>query len=247
MFLMVARIQAQPCSVCPAQADVIVNCNPALPNDHTIPDEGGLIGLDTDLDSGCDTNVSLTLVPGDSTNRPLKVRLLSPKPSATTFNTELRQMWLVDATSGVQVKAGLDMNAGANATAQPVSNSTGQIVQNGTNNAVADSFFDVFCEVTLPGGTSRGYNQSALRIQGRIDCIPPRAEYIHPQVCLPLYSQPGSGGTLLARLTGARHLVNEGSAPVPTVSQWGLVIMTLALLTAATIIFARRRPAARAA
>jgi hypothetical protein len=31
---------------------------------------------------------------------------------------------------------------------------------------------------------------------------------------------------------------------VPTVSQWGLIIMTLLLLTAATIIFARRRPAA---
>lgn len=32
-------------------------------------------------------------------------------------------------------------------------------------------------------------------------------------------------------------------AAIPTVSQWGLIVMTLLLLTAATIIFARRRPA----
>jgi len=29
---------------------------------------------------------------------------------------------------------------------------------------------------------------------------------------------------------------------IPTVSQWGLIVMTLLLLTAATVIFARRRP-----
>ena len=32
--------------------------------------------------------------------------------------------------------------------------------------------------------------------------------------------------------------------PIPTVSEWGLIIMTLLLLTAGTVIFGRRRPAA---
>ena len=36
---------------------------------------------------------------------------------------------------------------------------------------------------------------------------------------------------------------DTASVQVPTVSQWGLIVMTLALLVAATIIFARRRPA----
>lgn len=38
-------------------------------------------------------------------------------------------------------------------------------------------------------------------------------------------------------------VADTASIAVPTVSQWGLIVMTLALLTAATIIFARRRPA----
>jgi len=36
---------------------------------------------------------------------------------------------------------------------------------------------------------------------------------------------------------------DTASIQVPTVSQWGLIVMTLALLIAATVIFARRRPA----
>jgi hypothetical protein len=46
---------------------------------------------------------------------------------------------------------------------------------------------------------------------------------------------------------GAPIAINVGNdtavVQVPTVSQWGLIIMTLALLVAATVIFARRRPA----
>ena len=36
---------------------------------------------------------------------------------------------------------------------------------------------------------------------------------------------------------------DSAEVQVPTVSQWGLIVMTLALLVAATVIFARRRPA----
>jgi IPTL-CTERM motif len=259
VFLMTNHAFGQlglPCTVCPAGANVIVNCNPALPHDDSISDEGGVVGLDADLDSACATDVNMTLVPGDYVNRPSKIRLLNPKPSATTFNTELRQMWLKSADGTVEVKAGLDMNAGANATQQALSNSTGQIVQKASDNTLADSFFDVFVEVKLPSGLY-AYNQTAIHVQSAISCIPPRAEYIAPQVCTPLYSQPGAGGTLRARLTAERHLVNENvlpanggppygsGAPIPTVSQWGLVIMTLLLLAAATVIFVRRRPAVK--
>jgi|CXWL01.1.fsa_nt_gi hypothetical protein len=38
--------------------------------------------------------------------------------------------------------------------------------------------------------------------------------------------------------------ITSFTPPIPTVSQWGMIVMTLLLLTAATIIFARRRAAA---
>lgn len=268
-LLTTRHAQAQVCGACPAGANVIVGCGVALPHDDSIADESAVVGLDIDLDSACDTEVSLALVPGDSVNRPLKTRLLSPKATTNiandTYNTELRQMWLKSADGSVEVKAGLDMNAGPNATAAVLSNSIGKIVQQpsglagfpaNNDNTLADSFFDVFVEVKIPSGLY-AYNQTAIHMQAVLTCIPPRAEYIAPQVCTPLYSQPGSGGTLRARLTAERHLVYETTkapgdptfpptgAPIPTVSQWGLVIMTLLLLTAATVIFVRRRPAVK--
>ena len=39
----------------------------------------------------------------------------------------------------------------------------------------------------------------------------------------------------------------KAAAPIPTVSEWGLIVLTLLLLIAATIIFARRRTAVSAA
>ncbi len=46
---------------------------------------------------------------------------------------------------------------------------------------------------------------------------------------------------------GAKDLYSaQLELPVPTVSEWGMIIMTLLLLTAGTVVFAKRRPAAAA-
>ncbi|MFH0980692.1 MAG: hypothetical protein V2A79_04030, partial [Planctomycetota bacterium] len=68
---------------------------------------------------------------------------------------------------------------------------------------MADSFFDVFFEVVLPGGT-RAYNHSALHIAATIACVPPETRYLHPTECVGLYTSP-TGGTWVANLVSADH------------------------------------------
>ncbi len=54
-----------------------------------------------------------------------------------------------------------------------------------------------------------------------------------------LHKQNGTAGTVRITLSG--YLANPPGGTVPTVSQWGLVVMVVLLMTAATVIFARRR------
>ena len=42
---------------------------------------------------------------------------------------------------------------------------------------------------------------------------------------------------------GSAGKCNPVPTPVPTVSQWGLIVLTLLLLTAGTIVMRRHRPA----
>lgn len=66
----------------------------------------------------------------------------------------------------------------------------------------ADSFFDVFFEVSFSGQLL--YNQAPLRIESTIDCFPPDATYAPPQGCIPLYTSPNPGeGVHLANLVRA--------------------------------------------
>lgn len=85
------------------------------------------------------------------------------------------------------------------------------------------------------------YNQSPLQISAVIDCVPPQsAAYIHPTGCLPLFDSPTDPkATHVANLVSGQHLVN--SAEIPAVSQWGLIVMALLLLTAGTIVIRRLR------
>ena len=48
-------------------------------------------------------------------------------------------------------------------------------------------------------------------------------------------------GFVWARVDYAGHFVVGASAPIPAVSIWGLVAMTLLVLTAGTLVYARRR------
>ena len=90
-----------------------------------------------------------------------------------------------------------------------ISPSLGAVAEQPGDPTSADSFFDVFLKVTRPGFI--GYNQTAARFQTDptgIDCIPPRALYIH-QGCLELFDSPMPEGTHVANLVGAVLLMNS--------------------------------------
>jgi hypothetical protein len=83
--------------------------------------------------------------------------------------------------------------------------SPGAIAEQPDDPTLADSFFDVFFEVDLGGGVY-GYNQDALRLATKIDCVPPDAVYIHPIDCVKLYSSPvPHQGDVVAYLVRADH------------------------------------------
>ena len=63
--------------------------------------------------------------------------------------------------------------------------------------------------------------------------------------CIPLFDSPVPGmGTHIANLVIGVHVPYP---TIPTVSEWGLVIMSLVLVAMGTIVFAARRSDAEAA
>jgi hypothetical protein len=89
--------------------------------------------------------------------------------------------------------------------------SRGTIVEKPDDASLANSFFDVFFEVQLPDLT-RLYNQTPLRVESEIECVPPVASYVHPLGIVPLYTSPTPGqGVHMANLVTAQHRV--GGSP----------------------------------
>jgi hypothetical protein len=85
--------------------------------------------------------------------------------------------------------------------------SPGQIQsQPGSGDFPADSFFDVFFEVHIPGG-QRLYNQVPVQMQAVINRIPPEGTiYIPPVNCIPLHSVTSPGPPVIF-LGHAQHKV----------------------------------------
>ncbi len=79
------------------------------------------------------------------------------------------------------------------------------------------------------------------------ECIPPLigeghwAHYNGPTVTW--HFGPGSGSFFWATgpQTGNIGVEHEDTGPIPTVTEWGLILMTLLLLTTGTVVFTRRR------
>jgi hypothetical protein len=110
---------------------------------------------------------------------------------------------------------GMTLIAGAGRGAQPLSASLGNMAEQPANPSLADSFFDVFFEIDIGGG-NRLYNQAPLRVTAVIDCIPPKAIYVHPNQCVPLYTSPTPGqGVHVANLTNANHTTFPGPCDPP--------------------------------
>jgi len=126
--------------------------------------------------------------------------------------------------------------------------SEGQIVQLPLHgDSLAESFFDVFFEIYVPPTYCppefpQGmflYNQKPLRLTDTITCAPPVGDYIHPVGCCTLWTDPNPGfGMPVAALVTAHHQVNT-----PTLSEWGLIIFSLLILTLITTVVVKRRMA----
>jgi hypothetical protein len=115
------------------------------------------------------------------------------------IDTEIISMCLT--AEGFTLRAGAGQGQGA-----VISPSLGTIFEIPGDPRMGWSFFHVYFEFDLGGGTYV-YNHEPMIIEARIDCVPPRAGYIHFEDCLPLYDSPQPGGEPVALLTRAQHIV----------------------------------------
>jgi len=145
------------------------------------------------------------------------------------IDTEIISMCLTGG--GYTLRAGLGQGG-------VISRSLGAVAEQPGNPTLAESFFDVFFEVQTPQGPL--YNQTPLRLAAVINCVPPKAAYIHPTGCLPLFTSPIPGqGMHVANLVTAQHNVN---IPItPTLTEWGLIILVLLIVFSTWVVLRRRR------
>jgi hypothetical protein len=117
--------------------------------------------------------------------------------------------------------------------------SFGYVVEKPSDNTLGCSFFDVWFKIITPEGMSL-YNQTPLRLEATIDRVPPSATFHNAMgLCLGLYTSPMPGeGVLVANLVQAEHTVNP--ADIPTLSQWGLIIFIILLITFGIVFIYRR-------
>ncbi len=164
-----------------------------------------LVGLDLDLDCRPDTSLRLT--------GPVTVRRSYPRDDSIHFpgtrpidghpdvlDTEIVSMVLT--RGAVTLTAGDGLGQGG-----VLWPSYGVIAEQRGDNTMADSFFDVFFEVDL-GANVYAYNHEPLRVNSKIECVPPNTTYIHPTGCIPLFDKPPlspAHPTIVANLVTADH------------------------------------------
>jgi hypothetical protein len=164
---------------------------------------GATVGIDLDLDCRPDTSLVLRGPVLIRRSAPLDDSLNFPgtRPNdghLETLDTEIVSMTL--SGGGVVFTAGAGLGRGG-----VLSPSLGVILEQSGDDRAADSFFDMFFEIDLGAGRF-AYNLMPLRVESKIDCIPPDATYIHPTGCLPLYDSPVPGaGDIIAQLVTADH------------------------------------------
>ena len=136
--------------------------------------------------------------------------------------------------SGVTIVAGAGQGQGGSLSA-----SNGVIAESLTDPTQAESFFDCFFEAYING--QYVYNHVPIRIESVIDRFPPYNQTFTFSGCVGAYSSPDSGqGLLLGNITGIDLTIMEPN-PIPTVSEWGMLILGLLLLMAGTVAVIRRR------
>ena len=231
----------RPCTQCGPGPHFIDACGPFPPvGTDLIASSGAVVGIDLDFDCLRDTNLVLVPCPPphnllqiDKTFGPIDDSVNFPNtspvdghptgPGLDVIDTEIVSMCLTNGA--VTLIAGA-----AGPSALPLQQSLGTVAEDLTtpDPTMADSFFDVFFEVTgVPGGPV--YNRDPLRVKSRIECLPPAANYQHPEgMCIPLTTSGSCedsgvscvsdtdcapaqclGTTLVANLVSANHSVNQ--------------------------------------
>lgn len=191
----------EPCEVCGPGEHWVDECRAGVDN---MPSEA-LIGIDLTLN--CEPNSNLRLL------GPVTVQRSSPRDDSVNFpgtrpidghfdvlDTEILLMVLT--RSGITLRAGAGQGQGG-----VLWPSYGVIAEQSGDNTMADSSFEVFFEVDLGGG-NYAYNHQPLRVDSKINCLPPDTTYIHPSDCIPLFDVPPRSPikpTLVANLITADH------------------------------------------
>jgi hypothetical protein len=198
----------EPCSECGPGPHWIDTC---VGGRDVVPANSALIGIDYLEPLNCIEDESMIMRPCPAPDDMLVIDRTDPLERSTNFpwvgavdghndviDTEIISMCL--QSGGFTLRAGQGQGQGA-----AISPSLGTIVEVPGDPRLGWSFFHVYFEFDLGGG-SYVYNHEPMIIEGRIDCVPPRAGYIHFEDCLPLYDSP-QGGQLVAFLTRAQHIV----------------------------------------
>ncbi|HUU85149.1 MAG TPA: IPTL-CTERM sorting domain-containing protein [Phycisphaerae bacterium] len=192
------------------------------------------VGVSTDLDCVAETFLEFS--------GPFVVQ--RGTPVGGVIATEIVEMQLSADGGSLILRAGTTL-------APYLPPSVGQIVDNGDGTARA--YFEVYFQIEYGEGLF-GYNKVPLIIRETVplECLPPDrdfqpnpdAPYFDP-TCIPLWDTPGDGGVQIGNLTvGEEDLAPQHDAyfrAIPTVSQWGLIVLGLLVLTAGAVIVHRRR------
>ena len=190
----------EPCSICPKGLHWVDGCTGGVDNLRT----GAVVGIDTDGDCREDLTVVLGGPARISRSDPMdwspRSKIAGTDGHYDVIETEILSMSLVG--EGVQLHAGR-----LAPTMTLLLPSLGAIEEQPTpHKELANSYFDVFFEV-FGAGLPDLYNHEALRVEAKINCIPPRNLYFHPHMCLPLYDRPPGDptATVIANLVTANH------------------------------------------
>lgn len=195
---------------------------------------GALIGLDLDGDCVVDDNIIFFGDVSIDRSAALDDSIFFPGTRPVdahidVIDTEIVSMSLTGEGHTLLVGSGLGIN--------PLAPSRGNIAEQSVDNRFADSFFDVFFEITTPS-LALLYNHVPLQLTDIIDQVPPRGVYEHPVTCLDLFTLPVGGTDTGINLVTAQH--NTATATSPALSMEGLLVFLL-IVTGVGVFVQRRR------
>jgi hypothetical protein len=116
----------------------------------------------------------------------------------------------------------------------------GVIAEQLSNPALAESFFDCYVEAYV--FSQYVYNHVPIRLEATIDRYPPFGQTYTFNGCIAVYDSPDPGqGNLIGNITSIELTLQQEQTEIPTLSEWGMLIMALLLLAAGTVAVVRRR------